>query len=66
MSSSADTYREATRIAAEQIIIPNTTGVSVYQALYCRRMAWKFKDEAVPGEVIQRNWRLQCGRPTIA
>jgi nitroreductase len=53
MSSSADTYREAARIAAEQVIIPGTS-VSVYQALYGRRMAWKFKDEPVPREAIER------------
>jgi nitroreductase len=53
MSSSADTYREAVRIAAEQVIIPSTS-VSVYQALYGRRMTWKFKDEPVPRETIER------------
>jgi nitroreductase len=62
MSSSADTYREVTRIAAEQVIIPNT-GVSVYQALYGRRMAWKFKDEAVPGEAIQRMLEVAVWAP---
>jgi nitroreductase len=53
MSNSADTYGEAPRITVEQVVIPNAS-VSVYQALYGRRMAWKFKDEPVPREVIQR------------
>ena len=53
MSSSADTYGQATRIAAEPAVIPSTS-VSVYQALYGRRMAWKFKDESVPREAIER------------
>ena len=30
------------------------TNVSVYEALYQRRMAWSFKDEAVPREVLDR------------
>ena len=30
------------------------TNVSVYEALYQRRMAWSFKDEAVPREVLER------------
>src|SRR5918996_3331816 len=53
MSSSADTYGQATRIAAEPAVIPSTS-VSVYQGLYGRRMAWKFKDEPVPREAVQR------------
>ena len=30
------------------------TNVSVYEALYQRRMAWSFKDEAVPREALER------------
>jgi nitroreductase len=53
MSNSADNYRQNTRIAAEQAVIPSAS-VSVYQALYGRRMAWKFKDAPVSREAIQR------------
>jgi nitroreductase len=53
MSSSANTCGQSARITAEQAVIPSTQ-VSVYQALYGRRMAWKFKDEPVPREAIQR------------
>jgi nitroreductase len=53
VSSSADNRRQATRITTEQAVIPHTQ-VSVYQALYYRRMAWKFKDEPVPKEAIER------------
>ena len=53
MSSSADTCGQSARITAEQAVIPSTQ-VSVYQALYGRRMAWKFKDEPVPREAVQR------------
>ncbi len=30
------------------------TGVSVYEALYRRRMAWDFKDQAVPRDALDR------------
>jgi nitroreductase len=53
MSSSPDTCGPVSRIAAEEAIIPSTE-VSIYQALYSRRMAWKFKDELVPREAIKR------------
>src|SRR5918992_2234717 len=53
MSSSTDNCGQATRITIEQAIIPSTQ-VSVYQALYDRRMAWKFKDEPVTREAIER------------
>jgi nitroreductase len=53
MSSSADNCGQATRITTEQAVIPRTQ-VSIYQALYDRRMAWKFKDEPVSREAIER------------
>jgi nitroreductase len=53
MSSSADDAGQASRITIEQAVIPRTR-VSVYQALYDRRMAWKFKDEPVAREAIER------------
>lgn len=53
MNSNTDTYREAARITAGQTSIPSTN-VSVYQALYGRRMAWKFQDKPVAREALQR------------
>lgn len=53
MSSKTDTHGQTTRLTTDQIQIPDTE-VSLYQALYGRRMAWKFKDEPVPEGVIQR------------
>jgi nitroreductase len=53
MSSRSDTGGQVSRIAAEDAIIPSTE-VSIYRALYTRRMAWKFKDEPVPREAIER------------
>jgi len=53
VSGSADNWREATRITTEQAVIPHTQ-VSVYQALYDRRMAWKFKDKPVPKGPMER------------
>jgi hypothetical protein len=53
MSSRSDTCGQVSRIAAEEAIIPSTE-VSIYRALYTRRMAWKFKDEPVPREAIER------------
>ena len=41
------------KLAVDQITIPGTD-VSVYQALYQRRMAWQFKDEAVPKAAVER------------
>ena len=41
------------KLAVEQITIPGTD-VSVYQALYQRRMAWQFKDAAVPKAAVER------------
>ena len=39
--------------AIEQIPIPETD-VSVYEALYQRRMAWRFKETAVPKAAVER------------
>lgn len=41
------------KIANDQITVPGTD-VSVYQAMYRRRMAWKFKDEPVSNETLNR------------
>lgn len=44
---------KVTKLAVDQITVPGTD-VSVYQALYQRRMAWQFKDEAVPKAAVER------------
>ena len=41
------------KLTRDDVVIPHTD-VSVYQALYGRRMAWKFKDDPVPREVMER------------
>lgn len=43
----------AGKISAAAVAIP-ATEVSVYQALYRRRMAWRFKDAPVPREAVER------------
>jgi nitroreductase len=62
MSSSPDTCGQVSRIAAEEATIPSTE-VSVYQALYSRRMAWKFKGEPVPREAIERMLNVAVWAP---
>ncbi len=44
---------KGTKLAVDEITVPGTD-VSVYQALYQRRMAWQFKDEAVPKAAVER------------
>ncbi len=41
------------KLSVDEITVPRTD-VSVYQALYQRRMAWRFQDEAVPKEALER------------
>ncbi len=41
------------KLTVDQLTVPGTD-VSVYQALYQRRMAWKFKDAAVPKAAVER------------
>ena len=41
------------KVNADQIAIP-ATDVSVYQALYGRRMAWRYKDEPVSKDALTR------------
>jgi len=41
------------KLAADEITVP-MTDISVYQALYQRRMAWQFKDEPVPKGALER------------
>ena len=45
--------RDAGRLTPDSVDIP-VTDLSVYEALYRRRMAWRFKDTPVDREVINR------------
>lgn len=53
MTSSAEASGKTDKITADQVTIP-TTGVTVYQALYSRRMAWQFTEKPVPRDVVER------------
>jgi nitroreductase len=44
---------DGVKLTAGDIPIP-ATNMSVYEALYSRRMAWQFKDAAVPREALER------------
>ena len=41
------------KVRWDQVPVP-TTNVTVYEALHGRRMAWKFKDQPVPRDAIDR------------
>ena len=41
------------RMTSDDVIIPGTD-MSVYEALYRRRMAWQFEDDLVPREAVDR------------
>ncbi len=41
------------RLTRDEVVIPHTD-VTIYQALYGRRMAWQFKEDPVPRELVQR------------
>ena len=41
------------KLAVDEITVPKTD-VSVYQALYQRRMVWRYQDEAVPKDALER------------
>jgi nitroreductase len=52
MSEEAES-RNAGKLTPENVDIPDSD-LSVYQAIYRRRMAWRFKDTPVPRETINR------------
>jgi len=52
MSSDANDTKDA-KITKDQVAIPETD-VSVYEALYRRSMAWRFKDDPVAKEAVER------------
>jgi nitroreductase len=41
------------KIKSDEVIIPESN-ISVYEALYGRRMAWKFTEQDVPDEILNR------------
>ena len=43
----------AAKLSIDDCTVPET-GVSVYEALYQRRMAWDFRDQAVPRDALER------------
>ena len=53
MTSSANDAAQDIKMTMDNVTIP-VTNVSVYEALYRRRMAWQFKDEPVPRETVER------------
>ena len=44
---------DSAKITQDQVDIP-ATNVSVYQALYGRRMAWRYQDQPVPKDALAR------------
>src|SRR5919106_4730986 len=53
MTSGANDAARDAKVTVDAIAIPMTE-VSVYEALYRRRMAWRFKEDPVPREAVQR------------
>ena len=50
------------KLSVDDISVPGTE-VSVYQALYQRRMAWHFKDEEVPKSALERMLEVAVWAP---
>ena len=66
MTSSADNAATDGKISIDEVDIP-VTDVSIYEALYRRRMSWRFQDEPIQREAVERMLEApQCGRRTIA
>ena len=53
MTSRTDDPAKDAKVTNDQVAIPTTT-VSVYQALYGRRMAWRYRDQPVSKEALAR------------
>lgn len=53
MTSGADSPVPPAKIGAAEVTVPEAE-VSIYEALYRRRMAWQFKDRPVPREALDR------------
>ena len=48
------------KLGFDECTVPETN-VSVYEALYRRRMAWNFKDQPVPKEALARMLETRLG-----
>ncbi len=53
MTSGANDAAQDFKMTVDNVTIPGTN-VSVYEALYRRRMAWRFKDDPVPRGAVDR------------
>ena len=53
MTSGADNAATDGKMSLDEVEIP-VTDVSIYEALYRRRMSWRFKDEPVQREAVER------------
>ena len=53
MTSSADNAATDGKISIDEVGIP-VTDVSIYEALYRRRMSWRFQDEPIQREAVER------------
>ena len=53
MTSGADDAATDGKMSIDAVDIP-VTDVSIYAALYRRRMSWRFKDEPLQREAVER------------
>jgi len=53
MTSGADNAATDGKMSIDEVDIP-ATDVSIYEALYRRRMSWRFKDEPIQRETVER------------
>ena len=53
MTSGADDAATDGKMSIDEADIP-VTDVSIYEALYRRRMSWSFKDEPLQREAVER------------
>jgi nitroreductase len=56
------TSRTGDKVERDSVEIPKTN-VTAYEALFGRRMAWKFKDEPVPRDVLERMFSTTVWAP---
>ena len=53
MTNGADNAATDGKMSTDEVDIP-VTDVSIYEALYRRRMSWHFKDELIQRAVMER------------
>ena len=53
MTSGASNAATDGKMSIDEVDIP-VTDVNIYQALYRRRMSWRFKDEPIQREAVER------------